>query len=501
MTIFCFLLLVTIGFSPSIGIASAITTPSTNESAITTPSTNESAITTRSSLDTDRDGLPNVWETKGVDVNHDGVIDLNLPALGANPFHKDIFVEVDYMQFHKPRPQAITDVIGFSFHNVGKGFANAPLTNPDSKRGIKLHVLVDEQIPHQATTDVAGLQTIKNSNFGTVAERSSTNHVNIIAAKKLVYHYCVFAHSQPGTSSSGVSNGIPAMELLVTLGANGWGVDPATGHTVGSLDQQEGTFMHELGHNLNLRHGGSDNINNKPNYLSVMNYLFQMSSLVANRPLDYSRCAIAALGENSLSEPAGIGPSCPLGLKTFANGMLTSTGTPVDWNNDGDKVDTGIVKDLNRDTVLSALNSFDDWNHLTYRLGGGSITGTKAITQPEPSMPEFTVDTLRLHRIVLLADIDRSIKNLSSSAFNQSALEAGPLEALGTATQPVTGEIAGLLKSDKLDKAIDQLSNLRSAMDSSLGGSSRNDLITDPTTQKEIVSKVDNLIETLEKQR
>jgi hypothetical protein len=513
LTISIFLLLVTIVYSPSMGIAIAITpsinesaiTPSINESAITpsinesaiTPSINESARRTLPSLgDIDRDGLPNVWETKGIDVNHDGIIDLNLRALGANPFHKDIFVEVDYMQFHKPKPQAITDVIGFRLHNVGKGFANAPLSNPDGKRGIKLHVLVDEQIPHQASTDVAGLQTIKNTNFGTVSERSNTNHVNIIAAKKLVFHYCVFAHSQPGTSSSGVSNGIPAMEFLVTLGANGWGVDPATGHTVGTLDQQEGTFMHELGHNLNLRHGGSDNVNNKPNYLSVMNYLFQMSSLVANRPLDYSRCAIAALGENSISEPAGIGPSCPPGLMTFANGMLTTTGIPIDWNNDGDKVDTGILKDLNGDTVLSTLNGFDDWKHLTYRLAAGAITG-----QPEPSTPEFTVDTLRLHRILLVADIDRSIKNLSSSAFNQSALEVGSLEALDKATQPATGEIAGLLKSDNLDKAIDQLSSLRSKMDSSLGGSSRGELITEPTAQKEIVSKIDNLIGTLEKQR
>ncbi len=30
--------------------------------------------------------------------------------------------------------------------------------------------------------------------------------------------------------------------------------------------------MHELGHNLGLRHGGMDDLNCKPNYLSVMNY-------------------------------------------------------------------------------------------------------------------------------------------------------------------------------------------------------------------------------------
>ncbi len=37
--------------------------------------------------------------------------------------------------------------------------------------------------------------------------------------------------------------------------------------------------MHELGHNLGLQHGGADDWNNKPNYLSVMNYLFQQDGL------------------------------------------------------------------------------------------------------------------------------------------------------------------------------------------------------------------------------
>jgi hypothetical protein len=35
-----------------------------------------------------------------------------------------------------------------------------------------------------------------------------------------------------------------------------------------------GTFMHELGHNLGLHHGGDVDANYKPNYLSVMNYFF-----------------------------------------------------------------------------------------------------------------------------------------------------------------------------------------------------------------------------------
>ena len=47
--------------------------------------------------DTDGDGLLDSWETSGLDINGDGTIDLDLPAMGANPLHKDLFVEVDLM--------------------------------------------------------------------------------------------------------------------------------------------------------------------------------------------------------------------------------------------------------------------------------------------------------------------------------------------------------------------------------------------------------------------
>jgi predicted Zn-dependent protease len=64
--------------------------------------------------------------------------------------------------------------------------------------------------------------------------------------------------------------------------------------------------MHELGHNLGLDHGGADDINCKPNYLSVMSYSRQFSSPIGNRPLDYSRSSLVHLNESSLNEPDGV---------------------------------------------------------------------------------------------------------------------------------------------------------------------------------------------------
>ena len=43
----------------------------------------------------------------------------------------------------------------------------------------------------------------------------------------------------------------------------------------GTPRDQSLTIMHELGHALGLEHRGRDDVNDAPNYLSVMNYLFQ----------------------------------------------------------------------------------------------------------------------------------------------------------------------------------------------------------------------------------
>jgi hypothetical protein len=98
------------------------------------------------------------------------------------------------------------------------------------------------------------------------------------------------------TSTSGVAE-LPGGKLLVSLGL--WDTDKF----VASKHMQASTFFHELGHNLNLWHGGEAAIfgnattptlvepNCKPNYLSSMSYLFQAHGLVNNAGqlnIDYS---------------------------------------------------------------------------------------------------------------------------------------------------------------------------------------------------------------------
>src|SRR5262245_33610117 len=72
-------------------------------------------------IDADGDGLPACWETGGIDFDGDGAVDLSLcvqvnkngdgvtltPEC-ADPTRKDLFVEIDYMQFHKPDARALS---------------------------------------------------------------------------------------------------------------------------------------------------------------------------------------------------------------------------------------------------------------------------------------------------------------------------------------------------------------------------------------------------------
>src|SRR5207249_937938 len=132
-----------------------------------------------------------------------------------------------------------------------------------------------------------------------------------------------------------------------------------------------GTIMHELGHNLGLRHGGGAGIdcsssvtpcpdasklsaNCKPNYLSVMSYALQMPDRpvpIASWKLDYSRIQLPPLNESSLNEALGVfgnatnqtaltGFFTAFGLATKSGAtQITPVGASGPINYNGDRVD------------------------------------------------------------------------------------------------------------------------------------------------------------------
>mgnify|MGYP005848548409 FL=1 len=390
--------------------------------------------TTDIDADTDGDGLLDNWEQFGLDTDGDGAVDVDLPAMGARTDHMDIFVEVDWMQAaghsHEPWQAA--------WIPVWHAFDDAPVRNPDGTTGIKLHVdtgtlytanpaaLADCDGDGNTTAgdmDCDGDGIIDIGNLGALGAGTpgggnilpeqqfvdfngnggandfyTVKGANFNAARAQVFHYATFIHSlnagQPTTSGRAEIFG---NDLMVSLG-QGWtpgGVSPITGLNVrGSVVEHAGTFMHELGHNLNLRHGGADIIRYKPNYLSVMNYDHQTGivGLTRNGGLDYSPRALpppgGELDENNLDECVPLNDPRPGAVAlwtignnaTVQNAVAFGPNSRVDWNQDnGGVADDGATcgtanyaLDLTfRHTnalQLDLLPGHDDWNGGDLRL-------------------------------------------------------------------------------------------------------------------------------------
>ena len=420
---------------------------------------NNANVCWQASFDTDDDGLLDVWERFGADTDNDSLIDLDLPRLGADPLRRDMFVEADFLaasdHTHGPRQDAIQQVVA--------SFANAPLANPDGTAGIQLHVDVGSLYGAATIVPVVGARGVTGSYGdlgggnaigeagneiigafegakGPAAQFQDLENGNFDPNRELYFRYAIFGHQTNARAAVNdcTTGSVDLLQrnLLVTLGgADVAGLPcfvPEAGISVGSTSEQAGTFMHNLGHLLKLiHHGGSDGITRKPNYLSVMNFNFQMCSVPASPGLlpggcDYSRSADGVipppLDERSLDECIGIGGGLGFGaidwnandaLEGESRCALTAINSTADINSDGvcvlagpnnvintiplgdDRIFSGAVLD-GRDRVCSTaaapgsddvqatdvgktpsqrdvLASFDDWNAVVLDLMAASF--------------------------------------------------------------------------------------------------------------------------------
>ncbi len=344
---------------------------------------NKGSITVTIEKDTDGDGLPDSWEIYGIDLDKDGTVDLDLPMLGADSEHKDVFVEADYYTGRRPIPEAIED--------VKDAFANAPVSNPDGVNGINLHVVIDESLPAIGIMEsFEGLYLQKAINFGTPDERSNPK---TLEAKELAFRYCLFVNkiwlNPPNYTCPGVAEGAPCDDFILAFGAleNG-----------GNRKSQAAVFMHELGHALGLEHGGDVEVNYKPNYLSIMNYAFQFNSWKPNRPLDYSHGNCWDLDESNLNENDGIGIT-EVTVWTGPDGLMyTNDGVDMRINWDNDNVTSeGVNINLNNQVrhpspANEVLTDHDDWGNLVYRFRGTGLA-TRSAT-PEDYHVELTAEEI-----------------------------------------------------------------------------------------------------------
>lgn len=310
--------------------------------------------------DSDHDGLPNGWE-KGKTPQG-----LNLKKLGANPKHRDVFVELEYS-----KQTGANEVQCSGLNELVKAFASGPLANPDGKQGIRLHIDAGKTCGSH-DYDMGGSSTFKVNNSGCV---SPLDFANTLAAKRLpVFHIGAVVADAQICGAEGTASGAD-FDVKINGGGNFFGY----------------VVMHELGHVFGLDHGPF-------NGFSVMSggaYRFGDNS--GDSVLDYLRYPIQAMDESSLDEHTGFQTGSAdgqawlaqfyapqyCGASLFHDGQASG---PVDWDCDGapfymppysQYIDVNPVSyDINGDGTIGTIPAVPaEWPTVGHNLGNDRIGG------------------------------------------------------------------------------------------------------------------------------
>lgn len=334
-------------------------------------------------LDSDGDGLLDSWETGGYDGDGDGTIDVNLPALGAQAGRRDILMEVDVMSGLANAPVATVGGTPGTFDTMRNIFAAAPILGIGPNNGINLIMDTSGSVPFWNRVDLTAVDSVplSTANFYTLKTANFDN-----ARRGGIYHYAIWANARPG-GSSGISDIAFAADDANGV-ATGSGDDfivsfddfPGSYQT---LRSQVETLMHEFGHNLGQRHGGSNHSVYKPNYWSVMAYTWQLRSGQSNASrMQRITCPPIYYATTGATEPGGALPAGVNAITDYSEGMANTLvennnslnettgvcGQAVDWNNDGDQVDVNINADADDSGVSTdTVTDFPNWRALNYR--------------------------------------------------------------------------------------------------------------------------------------
>ena len=345
-------------------------------------------------VDSDNDRIPDYAETNdGVylnenstgtdplnpDTDGDGISDgdeilgtlegLDLPAMGADPLRHDIFVEVDWfagMVEGEFRDFAPTQA---GIQRIIDCYADAPVENPyGAAPGIDIHIDYGQGGPFTGGQQLPGDPP---PFIGFDGDFNVLKTFFFNSNRKDYFHYAIFAnrHTAADNGSSGIAE-LNGDDFMVTLNA------------FNSDYNMSQTFVHEIGHNLGLRHGGFENTNWKPNYNSVMNYRHQFPGVDIDADtqgdgvLDYSSGLNFDIDERDVDEFQGV---MGQGIDFNGNGILEVFNYEANLNcfavlanpcGDGEGCD---------DSECDVLRDSDDWSSINWnRLSQSSDR------QPEP---------------------------------------------------------------------------------------------------------------------
>ena len=188
-------------------------------------------------------------------------------------------------------------------------------------------------------------------------------------------------------TNSGIAD-FPGGDVLIVLG----GFLDNNGKPVGTAFMQGATLMHELGHNFDLSHAGIWKVpsvtppdpNCKPNYLSIMNYLFQLRGLYNNitpgvPQMDYSAEVLGSINEASLSDGPLTGTPRYL-TGWYAPQSAYTVGSAAARHCDG----TPLLKDANGNLTEPPM----------VRIDGPEIVADSIDWNPDPSVSSLTAQDI-----------------------------------------------------------------------------------------------------------
>jgi hypothetical protein len=330
-------------------------------------------------VDTDGDGLRDDWELFGVQTPAG---EEDLPAYagtgvnkrrGSDPRVPDLFLEIDWIagprgkaQLYRPLDSAV-DLVTQQFWSSG---------------GIALHV----DLGQMGTRQSRGGQALPNQES---FDRTGTEPLSLescyqssdwfAVSRRHLFAYIICGSRFPDRPSSGHMVRFNEDGTVNQTALFNSTLQPAAivcmGTAInGSLQMEAGTIMHELGHCLNLQHGGFESyVNFKPNYVSSMNYLFQFNGTLGGGAPDYSHGWRQPLDERQLDETSGVGPSDEQVYWLITRGRtqpaisrrsdVRSERFPeaFDWNGDGRISSEPVRSDYNADGWYGQLRDHDDW--------------------------------------------------------------------------------------------------------------------------------------------
>ncbi|MEZ4570231.1 MAG: hypothetical protein R2849_07870 [Thermomicrobiales bacterium] len=257
---------------------------------------------------------------------------INLPLWGANPRHKDLFIEVDFMMRSPGEtPGKVGPAVARQFAAYYSDTVDNPiplidlyravsLKNPDGRRGISTHLDtgVAPESPADATIygDWGGynaVQPVQNADGSYMGDNPQTawqNNMN--PARRGIFRYIMVYPTGGGQNPLNSFAGSGPLD-------NAW------------------VLAHEFAHAMGLDHGGKPGEfqpNCKPNYMSLLNYGYQGYPNVGFS----DGLGTSALNNTALKEFNAVPPSNTAYLDMLEFNYkyyVDRENGHVDWNRDG----------------------------------------------------------------------------------------------------------------------------------------------------------------------